>query len=76
MIIAGIDPGKTGAITLTPFPDSFPHKGEFVVWDSAWNRIGYSPERQHPGQMPITYPEDATLIEIQFGGYLRWSLPA
>lgn len=26
---------------VTPFPDDFPNKGKYVVWDKHWNRAGY-----------------------------------
>ncbi len=54
-----------------PFPDAFEHKGEYRIYDRAWNHVGFSAEPQYPGQMPVTYPLDATLVEIQLGGYLR-----
>lgn len=56
---------------LTPFPADFPNKGKFIEWDRAWNRTGYRDDPQYPGAQPIRYPEDATLLEIQMGGYLR-----
>lgn len=55
---------------ITPFPVEFPHKGEFYVWDSRWNKVGYSDTPQYPGSQPIRYPVDATLLEIQLGGRL------
>lgn len=56
---------------LTPFPDDFPNKGKFHCWDKAWNKIGYADTPQYAGAQPIRYPEDASLLEIQLGGYLR-----
>jgi hypothetical protein len=59
------------SLALVPFPNDFPNKGRFIEWDRAWNRIGYVDAPQYAGQQPIRYPEDATLLEIQFGGYSR-----
>lgn len=59
------------APSLQPFPAHFPHKGKFVTWDRQWNRSGYAAHPQYPGQMAITYPEDATPLECALGGYMR-----
>lgn len=38
----------------------FPNKGKYRVWDKSWNVVGYSDTPQHPGQLPIRFPEDWT----------------
>jgi len=58
-------------LIIVPFPEDFPNKGKFHAWDKSWNRIGYSDAPQYSGAQPIRFPEDATLLEIQMGGYLR-----
>ena len=55
---------------LRPFPEDFPHKGEYIVWDKSWSRVGFSNVPQYAGQMPICFPEDATPLECFLGGYI------
>lgn len=55
---------------VTPFPSDFPEKGRYRTWDEHWNPSGFSDEPQYRGQQPVTYPLDASLLEIQLGGYL------
>lgn len=62
---------STGELVFEPFPDDFPNKDRFIAWDRSWSRIGYRDTPQYPGAQPIRYPEDASLVEIQYGGYLR-----
>lgn len=59
-----------GALPISPFPENFPEKGKYRTWDKSWNPTGYADEPQHSGQGPIVYPPDATLLEIQLGGYI------
>lgn len=62
-------------LQIVPFPNDFPNKGRFRTWDKDWNPTGFSDEPQHRGQVPLNYPEDATLFEIQAGGYIREATP-
>lgn len=56
---------------IVPFPSDFPHKGEYRTWDRSWNPLGYRETPQYAGQQPIRYPLDASLFEMQLGGYRR-----
>ena len=56
---------------VEPFPDTFPHKGQYRTWDAHWNPSGYADSPQYTGAMPIKYPVDATPFECFIGGYLR-----
>lgn len=56
---------------LKPFPFDFPNKGRFYTFDRQWNRSGYADTPQYSGQQPIRFPEDAGLLEIQSGAYIR-----
>lgn len=58
-------------IRVNPFPSEFDHKGEYQTYSSSWSPTGFAQEPQYPGQMSIRFPLDATLLEIQIGGYLR-----
>lgn len=58
-------------VQIVPFPAEFPHKGQFRTWDKQWNPTGYADVPQYRGQVPVVYPVDATLSDIQFGGYIR-----
>lgn len=56
---------------IEPFPDSFPNQGRYRRWSASWASDGYADAPQYSGQQPIAFPEDASLIEIQLGGYIR-----
>lgn len=59
------------ATQFVPFPSDFPHKGQFRTWDRHWNPTGYADAPQYMGQVPINFPTNSTLLDIQVGGYLR-----
>lgn len=54
---------------IRPFPFDFPNKGKFRKWSASWEPEGFSDEPQYRGQTPLIYPEDASYLEIQLGGY-------
>lgn len=45
-------------------PAEFPNKGKYRAYSGSWAAAGWSDEPQYPGQMPLTYPEDWTLVDI------------
>lgn len=58
-------------MNILPFPEQFLNKGRYRKFTSSWSPTNeFSDEPTYPGQMPLTYPEDASPLEAFLGGYV------
>lgn len=61
--------GLAPKFKIVPFPADFPEKGRYRT-PRVWNPSGFSDDPMYNGQMPVTYPLEASLLEIQCGGFI------